>query len=107
MKKLRVGVIGLGMGRHHIAGYQGTPPPRWWPSRTRTRRGWRRSATKYGIATRYTYAEEMLEREKLDIVSVATPNKFHKPLTLAALQGGLPRAVREADGDERRGRPRR
>jgi predicted dehydrogenase len=30
----------------------------------------------------------MLRSEQLDIVSVATPNKFHKPLTIAALEAG-------------------
>jgi predicted dehydrogenase len=30
----------------------------------------------------------MLQEEKLDIVSIATPNKFHAPLTVAALEAG-------------------
>jgi len=30
----------------------------------------------------------MLKKEKLDVVSIAVPNKFHKPLTLAAFKAG-------------------
>jgi len=37
---------------------------------------------------RYGSAEDMLENESLDAVCVATPNKFHKPLTIAALEAG-------------------
>ncbi|MCX7806961.1 MAG: Gfo/Idh/MocA family oxidoreductase, partial [Planctomycetota bacterium] len=36
----------------------------------------------------YTSAEDMLAKEHLDAVSIATPNKFHAPLTLAAIAAG-------------------
>jgi len=42
----------------------------------------------FGIERCYTDAEEMLAKESLDAVSVAVPNKFHAPLTLAALESG-------------------
>jgi predicted dehydrogenase len=41
-----------------------------------------------GVANLYQDPLAMLRKESLDIVSVATPNKFHKPLTVAALQAG-------------------
>ena len=87
-KRLRVGIIGLGIGRSHIE-------------------GWRQHAQvdvvavtdadparlsavgeQYGIAARYTDATKMLAAEKLDVISVCTPNKFHKELTLAAFAAG-------------------
>lgn len=46
-------------------------------------------ADKYGIAKVYGDIAEMLKTEKLDAVSVITPNKFHKPLVLQALKAGL------------------
>ena len=46
-------------------------------------------AEKLGVAARYVSGEEMIRKEALDIVSVATPNKFHKPLTIAALRAAL------------------
>ena len=88
MNKLRVGVIGLGMGRHHIAGYQGHPGRRGGRHRRPGRGAPGEIGDKYDVAKRYTSAEEMLRSEKLDIVSIATPNKFHKPLTLAAFEAG-------------------
>lgn len=46
------------------------------------------TAKRHGIAHWYTDAEEMLEREKPDLVSVCTPNMGHKPMTLLALKHG-------------------
>jgi len=88
MKKLRVGVIGLGIGRMHLDGYKthagaeivaiaDTDPVRL-----------QKVGDEYGVVQRYACAEEMLQKEKLDIVSVCTPNKFHKPLTLEAIRNG-------------------
>ena len=46
------------------------------------------AAAKFEISNVYDTAEEMLAREKLDAVSVITPNKFHCPLVLKALKAG-------------------
>ncbi|SEN30183.1 Gfo/Idh/MocA family protein [Lihuaxuella thermophila] len=42
----------------------------------------------YNIPHVFTSYEEMLKSVKLDAVSVCTPNKFHAPATLAALEAG-------------------
>jgi predicted dehydrogenase len=42
----------------------------------------------HGVANRYASAEAMFDRESLDIVSIATPNCLHKPLTIAAFASG-------------------
>src|SRR5690606_3417220 len=42
----------------------------------------------HGIKNTYADYKEMLEKEELDIVSVCTPNKFHAPATIAALNSG-------------------
>ncbi|MFO7171189.1 MAG: Gfo/Idh/MocA family oxidoreductase, partial [Chloroflexota bacterium] len=54
------------------------------------------SATSVGAAARtfdiprvYTDYQEMLEKEELDAVVVCTPNKFHAPASIAALERGL------------------
>jgi predicted dehydrogenase len=86
MRKLRVGVIGLGMGNSHIRNFLTHPQVEVVaiadPVRLQTR------GDEHKVLGRHTDAEAMLKTEKLDIVSIATPNKFHKPLTLAAFAAG-------------------
>ncbi|MCI5970930.1 MAG: Gfo/Idh/MocA family oxidoreductase [Oscillospiraceae bacterium] len=48
----------------------------------------RDTAKRHGIRSFYTNAEEMLEKEKPDLVSVCVPNCFHKEYTLMALNYG-------------------
>ena len=88
MTKLRIGIIGLGIGRHHIRGYQSHPNAEVVAIADLDETRLKTSGDEYKIAHRYRDAQEMLTQEKLDIVSVCTPNKFHKPLTLAAFKAG-------------------
>ena len=89
MKKLKVGVIGLGMGGAHINGFRTHPDVEVVavadsdPTRLE-----QRGKKEFNIPNCYLSAEEMLKKEKLDVVSVVTPNKFHRPLTIAALEAG-------------------
>lgn len=49
----------------------------------------RKAAGKYGIGHTYASVEEMLSRHpEIEAVSVITPNKFHKPLSIQALEAG-------------------
>ncbi len=85
---LRVGVIGLGMGRHHVTGFNAHPQAEVVAiSDTQEER-----LTEIGDANnvpgRYTDAAEMIAKENLDVVSIATPNKFHHPYTLMAFEAG-------------------
>lgn len=86
--KLRVGVIGLGMGRMHIAGYREHPAAEVAAIADPDAARRERVGREFDISGRYASAQDMLAKERLDIVSVATPNKFHKPMTLAALAAG-------------------
>ena len=88
MGKLRVGVIGLGMGRGHIKGYKTHPDCEVVAvcDTDSSRLKW--VGDEFGIANRYTSSKEMFAKERLDVVSVATPNKFHMPLTLEAIKAG-------------------
>lgn len=49
-----------------------------------------KAAKEYGEegARVYTDYKEMLEKEKLEVVHVCTPNKSHSPITVAALESG-------------------
>lgn len=88
MDTLKVGVIGLGIGRHHIAGYQGHPGAQVVAIADVDEARLKEQGDKYDVPGRYTDALEMLAKERLDVVSVATPNKYHMPLAVAAFEAG-------------------
>jgi predicted dehydrogenase len=86
--RLRVGIVGLGIGRSHIEGWRqhaqvdvvavtDADPVRL-----------EQVGDQFKIARRYTSAAAMLKAEKLDVVSICTPNKFHKELAIAAFEAG-------------------
>lgn len=90
-KQLRIGIIGVGgiAEAEHIPGYQAIQ------DRVRLVAcadidGARaeRIANKYGFEASYDDYRKMLAEAKLDAVSVCTPNKFHAPATIAALEAG-------------------
>ena len=88
--KLKVGVIGLGMGQGHLAGYLAHPDAE--VVAIADCREDRRAllGVKYPSFTGKFYYDgmEMIEKEKLDIVSVAVPNNQHMEFTIAALESG-------------------
>ena len=103
-RRLRVGVIGLGMGRAHIDGWRqhaqvdvvaisDTDPQRL-----------AQVGDSHAIAARHSDALALLATEALDVVSICVPNKFHLPLTLAAIDAGChvlcekPMALSAAEG---------
>ena len=106
MANLRVGVIGLGMGRGHIRGYQTHPQAEVVAIADLDEPRLAEIGDAFGIEKRYTDAEAMLAAENLDVVSIALPNKFHKPYTLMALEAGChvlcekPMAMNAAEGRE-------
>ena len=87
-KTLRVGVIGLGMGQFHVQNYRKAAGCEVVALADVDEKRLKAFADEQKIEARYTDAAKMLEKEKLDVVSVATPNKFHCPLTVAALEAG-------------------
>lgn len=88
MKKLRVGVIGLGMGSGHVRNFQSHPDAEVVAVADVDKAKLESKGAELGIEKRYSDPLEMIKKEKLDIVAVAVPNKFHKPLTIAALEAG-------------------
>lgn len=105
-KQLRIGVIGVGMGQSHIRGYQSHPSATVVALADLDKERMEKTAKEFGIKACYTDAEEMIAKEKLDIVSVVTPNCFHKPQTMAAFKAGChvlcdkPMAMNAQEGQE-------
>jgi predicted dehydrogenase len=88
MKKLKVAVIGLGVGRMHIDRFNLHPQAEVVAICDSDGTRLKTVAEEYKIKSTYVSADKMLSEAKPDIVSVATPNVYHKPLTIAALQHG-------------------
>lgn len=106
MDTLRIGIIGLGMGRNHIDGYRRHTAALVTAIADPDGKRLKEVGDSFGIDQRYESAERMFENEHLDIVSIATPNVFHKDLTLAAFEHGChvlcekPMAMNAAEGRE-------
>ncbi|MBP7668648.1 MAG: Gfo/Idh/MocA family oxidoreductase, partial [Burkholderiaceae bacterium] len=102
--RLRVGIIGLGIGRMHIDGWREHPQADVVAIADTDAARLAKVGDSHAIAARYTDPLAMLAAERLDVVSVCVPNKFHLPLTLAALDAGChvlcekPMALSAAEG---------
>ena len=102
--KYRVGIIGCGgIARLHVLGYQGVEEVEIVAIADPVADALNDFGESYNIETRYLDPREMLDKENLDIVSVATWHRLHAPMTIAACapeaESG---ALREADGDQPR-----
>lgn len=102
--KLTVGVIGLGIGKHHIEGYRSNPNCTVIAIADTDKAKLDTVGDQYGIPNRFTSAEELIDSGLCQVISVATPNKFHKDLTIRALEKGAhvlcekPMAMNAAEG---------
>jgi len=103
--KLQAGVIGLGMGRGHAAGYAAHPRCDLLAVCDANLDLAKQIAQKHGA--RYVFRDwrKLVEMEELDLLSVATPNYLHARMTIAALKAGKhvlcekPMATRLADAE--------
>ncbi len=89
--KVRVGLIGAGgiANGAHIPGYRAVSDQVDLVACADVNRATaERTARQQGIPGVYESYEEMLQKERLDAVSVCTPNRFHAPAVLAALRAG-------------------
>jgi predicted dehydrogenase len=89
MGKLKMAVIGLGMGRGHARGYHSHPQADLVAICDMDEQRLQDVQKELDVPRVYTDAEAMFRAEDLDGVSIAVPNKYHAPLTIAALKHGL------------------
>ena len=83
--KYRVGIIGCGgIARLHALGYQGVEEVEIVAIADPVADALNDFGENYNIQTRYLDPREMLDKENLDIVSVATWHRLHAPMTIAA-----------------------
>ena len=88
-KKIKIAVIGLGMGKGHIGGYREHKNAEVVAIADLNQELLDSVGDELDIAKRYTDPLEMFAKEDLDVVSIAVPNKFHKPLAIAAMEAGI------------------
>ena len=86
--KLRVGIIGLGIGRHHLKTLQEMEGVDISAICDTDSERLAKIKKEYAISSAYAESDKMFNREKLDAVIVATPNKFHASLTIKAFENG-------------------
>ena len=87
-EKLRVGVVGTGIGAAYIAGFQRQPGVEVASICARNPAHSEPLVKKYQIPRSFTDFKTMLAQEELDIVVIATPNYLHYPMAMAALDTG-------------------
>ncbi|MDE2457201.1 MAG: Gfo/Idh/MocA family oxidoreductase [Burkholderiales bacterium] len=86
--RLRVGVVGLGIGRKHIQGWREHAGAEVVAIADPDAGRLEAVGAEFGIEARYPSAAAMLAAGPLDVVSVCTPNKFHLEVALAAFEAG-------------------
>ena len=85
MKRYRAGIIGCGsIANAHARGYLGVNEIELVAIADPVETARDEFKERYNIPNCYDDAREMLDKEELDIVSVATPHKQHAPMTIAA-----------------------
>ena len=88
MAKLKAGVIGLGMGWGHLAGYMEHPDVEVVAVADRIEAKRENAKKEFNLPKVYAEGIDMIRNEKLDILSVAVPNNQHRELTIAGLEAG-------------------
>ena len=73
-KTLKAGVIGLGMGRGHVRGLQNHPEVEVVSIADLSQERLDQIQNEYNVPRTYKEGEEMIRKEDLDIVAIATPN---------------------------------
>ncbi len=85
---LRVGIVGLGIGRHHLRAYQQIPGAEIVAVADMNPDRLQEHGAANNIPHLYEDYQPLIARDDLDIVNVCTPNFLHAPIAIAALENG-------------------
>jgi predicted dehydrogenase len=89
MKKIRIGIIGVGIiGKTHLDNYAKLDGAEVVAICDLNENELKQVAERYSIPHTYTDYSEMLKRDDLDAVDVCLHNNLHAPITIEALQAG-------------------
>lgn len=87
-RPLRVGIVGLGMGSVHLEAFGAQPGVEVIALAGKEADRLNALGAMYETPHLFTEWEDLVALPDLDIVSVATPNALHHPITMAALAAG-------------------
>jgi len=87
-RKVRVGVIGLGLGIHHLEGFAAAKDVEIVAIADLDRGKLESEGNRFAVKNRFTDYRKLLRLNEIDGVTVALPNYLHKPVTIAALKAG-------------------
>jgi len=107
MSKLRIGIVGLGnMSTRHVDAIKKCNQMELSAICTRSVSNLNRKAKLWSVSKTYLNYEEMFLDPDIDAVVIITPNKFHAPMTITALNAGKhvfcekPPAINAAEAKE-------
>jgi len=87
---LKVGVVGAGIGRHHLAGYRALPDDVEVVALCDTNEArLNEIGSMYNVPRYFTDYNELFASGEIEAVSVCLPNSLHAPVSIAALEAGL------------------
>ncbi len=87
-KKLRAGIIGLGIGKSHAKGYLNSPDAELVALCDMRESLLDQFGSEWNVAGRFTDYQKMFAEANLDIVSVCLPNALHADVSIAGLEAG-------------------
>lgn len=88
-KTLKVGVIGVGgIAKTHFPGWEQSPHAELVALSDVVPEVLDRVAEAQGVKLRYEKPEDLIANKDIDIVDICTPNMYHAPLAIAALEAG-------------------
>ena len=87
-ERIRVGVIGAGVGALHLAAYTEMPRVEMIALAGLDDDRVRRVAEEYHVPQTFRDYEDLLAAPGIDAVSICLPNALHAPVTIAALRAG-------------------
>lgn len=103
---VRVGVIGLGMGREHVVNFKNAPDCQVVALCDIDQGRLEAMCTEFGVPHGYRDYRDLLARDDIDAVSIAVPNFLHLPIAIDALRAGKhvlcekPMALNAAEAEE-------
>lgn len=85
---IKVGIIGLGIGKSHIEAYRTHPGCEVTALADTDRIKLQLIGENYGITTLFDSGEALIDSGLCDVISICTPNCYHKDLSIRALNSG-------------------